>query len=195
MAKIKSQTELLSLAPSRVHEVSGPAAASFAFMMMRKGETVICGPERWLSSLHPEAVERFCDPNALLHVPCPLDADALWAAESALRTSSVANVILVTEKSPGLTNFRRLQLAALAGKTLGLVITNRPASSTAAETRWYCAPAPAKGNDSTPIHASLYKNKKGTIGSWIVNVNGEKDRLYLDATPAGEPVWPGRDAG
>lgn len=186
---------LPKLEPGRVHELSGPSAAAFAFLMAQTGQTMLCGPPRWLSSLHPEGLARFCDPNAVLHVACPLDADVLWSAETALRSRAVSNVIVVTEKSPGLTNFRRLQLAALAGKSLGLVIVNRPAHSTAAETRWHCAPVFTDQEKGMRLHASLYKNKKGMIGSWMINVFGETDIVHLDAAPAGEPVWPDRIAG
>ncbi|GJL65073.1 MAG: hypothetical protein NPIRA05_00440 [Nitrospirales bacterium] len=163
--------------------------------MVKPGETMLCGPPYSLSSLHPESVAQFCDPNAFLFVPCPLSADVLWAAETALRSGSVKNVIIIAERSPGLTNFRRLQLAALNGKSLGLMIVDKPAHSTAAETRWHCTPVVTDELGEVRFHASLYKNKKGTIGSWVVNVLGEENTLHLDAKPAGEPVWPGRVAG
>ncbi|MEM8772996.1 MAG: hypothetical protein AAGD92_15215 [Pseudomonadota bacterium] len=195
MNKTRTNKLLPELRKGRVHEISGPAAASFAFLMTRPGEAMVCGPPRWLSALHPESVGRFFDPNSILLTPCPLDTDVLWAAENALRAGCIKTVFIVTDKSPGLTNFRRLQLAALAGKSLGLMIVNRPAHSTAAETRWHCAPSYAGQPGEIRIHASLYKNKRGNIGSWIINVFGEEDTLYLDAAPAGEPVWPNRIAG
>ena len=158
--------------------------------MALDGEIMICGSPRWVSSLHPENLGQFCDPNSVVHIPCPLTADVLWAAETALRSGCVPTVIIVVEKSPGLTNFRRLQLAALAGNALGLVIVNRPAHSTAAETRWHCKPVYAEEAGQVRIHVSLYKNKRGNVGSWIINVFGEEDTLHLDATSSGEPVWP-----
>lgn len=184
-----------ALRPARVHELSGPGACVFAFLMVQTGETLVCAPPHWAEALHPEGLARFCDPNFILHATCPLEADRLWAAETALRSRAVKTVILVTEKSPGLTNFRRLQLAALAGKSLGLVIVNRPAHSTAAETRWHVTPLYSEERGANRIHASLFKNKKGNIGSWVINVFGEKNAGYLDAAPAGEPVWPDRIAG
>ena len=163
--------------------------------MAREGEVMLCGPPHLVSTIHPEAVARFRNPCNVLHAACPLAADVLWAAETALRSGAVSTVIIVCEKSPGLTNFRRLQLAALAGKSLGLLIVARPAHSTAAETRWFCAPLYTEQDGEFRIHASLYKNKKGLVGSWVLNVSGETNNLHLDAAPAGEPVWPERAAG
>ncbi len=187
--------DLPALSPGRVHEASGPGASAFVFLMARKGDAMLCGPPHWLSALHPQSVARFCDPNAVLHVPCPLAADVLWAAETGLRSGAVSTVIAVMEKSPGLTNFRRLQLAAQAGKSLGLIIVSQPAHSTAAETRWLCHPVYTDQDEEIRIHASVYKNKKGIVGSWILNVSGETNTLHMDAAPAGEPVWPERIAG
>ncbi|WP_425408010.1 ImuA family protein [Hyphococcus sp.] len=195
MNKSRTYTGLPELASARVHELSGPSAAAFAFLMASEGEIVLCGPPHWLSALQPEAAARFCDPNRILHALSPLEADILWSAETALRSGAASTVIVAAERSPSLTNFRRLQLAALAGKSLGLVIVNRPAASTAAETRWHCKPAYAETHEEFRIHASLYKNKKGIVGSWVLNVSGETNSLHLDAAPAGEPVWPERIAG
>lgn len=168
---------------------------AFALLMARKGDTILSGPSHWLSALHPAAIARFCDPNRVLHALSSLEADMLWSAETALRSGAASTVIVATERSPTLTNFRRLQLAALAGKSLGLIIANRPAASSAAETRWHCTPSYTEEQGGFRIHASLYKNKKGIVGSWVLNVSGEKNSMHLDAAPVGEPVRPERIAG
>jgi len=46
------------------------------------------------------------------------------------------------------------------------------AGSSAAETRWQCEPMPGDVPDSTPHRWSLKKNKRGMLGTWIVNRNG-----------------------
>ena len=200
------------LKAGRVHELSGLSAPAFAFLMARAGEIVLCGPPHWLASLHPSGVGRFHDPGRIIHVPAPVAGDALWAAETALRSGAAPTVVVVTSRTPDLTAFRRLQLAAEAKGAVGLLIVTHPAAGSAAETRWHCLPkaeplaneplnlkestgsgASAQA-DSTLILASLYKNKRGTVGSWLLNVRGQKDHLRVDATPAGEPVWPGRVA-
>lgn len=184
-----------ALTPARVHEASGPAAAVFAFLMARKGEIALCATPRWLSGLHPEACARFCDPDAVLHVAAPLNVDALWAAEACLRSGAVKTVIAALNKAPGFTNFRRLQLAAEKGRALGIVLVERPAPSSAAETRWRCFPLYTDEQDSFRLHASLYKNRRGVVGSWIFNVAGQENTLHMDAAPASEPVGPERIAG
>lgn len=183
------------LRSGRVHELTGPGAPAFAFLMARKGPVLLCGAPRWVNAYHPEAAARFCDPDAVLHVSCPLEIDVLWTAETALRSGAMRTVIAGLEKSPGLTNFRRLQLAAQTGRSLGVLIVNRPSHSSAAETRWHVTPAPSDCWETFRLHASLYKNKRGFIGGWVLNVSGEKDTLRLDAAPAGEPVRPDRIAG
>ena len=182
------------LQPGRVHELSGSGAWVFAFLKAMQGEIMLCGRPACLEALHPESVALFCDPNRVLHTLCPLEADALWAGETALRAGCVKIVIIALQKSPGLTSFRRLQLAAQAGKALGLVIVQSPAHSTPAETRWHCTAQHTDQGDALRLHASLYKNKRGSIGSWVLNALGQTNPLHLDAAPAGEPVWPDRMA-
>ena len=211
--------DLPGLARGRVHEVSGASgdggglfgAAAFAMLMAFRGDgspapprdrttapgshIVVCAPPGWLGALHPECVAAFGDPNAVLHVASPLEGEILWAGETALRSGAATAVVMVTARSPGLTAFRRLQLAARAGRAIGLVLTDRPAASTAAETRWHCRPQLAPRDGEIRLHASLYKNKRGLVGSWVIDVRGQTHSLYLDAAPAGEPVRPDRIAG
>lgn len=194
MNKRGTFVHLPELRRGRVHEVSGPSGTAFAFLMARRGSILLCGAPWRVSGYLPEAVARFCDPDAILHVHSPLDADTLWAAETALRSGCMATVILIMERSPGLTAFRRLQLAAQAGRSLGLLIVSQPAHSTAAETRWHCSPVLSDQWEEFRINASLFKNRKGKLGSWVLDVSGETDTLHLVATPAGEPVWPERIA-
>ena len=194
MNKTRTEVILPELRSERVHEISGVSASAFAFLMARKSAILLCGSPRMLAAYHAEAVAQYCDPETMLHVPCPLEVDSLWTAETALQSGCMATVIACLEKSPSLTNFRRLQLAAKTGSSLGLVIVSRPAHSTAAETRWHCTPVPTSQWGEVRIHASLYKNKRGVIGSWVLNVFGETNNLCLDATLAGEPICPQRVA-
>lgn len=72
--------------------------------------------------------------------------DALWAAEQALRCPALAAVAAVLP-GLGLAAARRLQLAAEAGGTLGLLLrpdTDRP-GPTVSRTRWHVAPLPGEG--------------------------------------------------
>lgn len=186
---------LPALETAKVHEASGPAATAFALLMARKGEMALCASPRWLAALHPETCARFCDPDAVLHVAATLTVDTLWAAEVCLRSGAVKTVIAALDRSPDLTNFRRLQLAAETGRALGILLVERPASSSAAQTRWRCIPLYTDERESFRIHASLYRSRNGIVGSWMINVTGQENALHMDATPTGEPVWPERIAG
>mgnify|MGYP002277738828 CR=1 FL=1 len=198
------------LAAGRMHELSGPAALAFALLAARDGAVLITGSPQALSSLDPDGVAALADPRQVTLVPCPVKAEALWAAETALRAGGIETVILITGGTPDLTSLRRLQLAARAGGALGLILSDRPSAASAAETRWLCQPLLSKASaglgDSTRLHLSLYKNKKGTEGSWIVDVRpddsyetslatGGPHSLRVTAAPAGEPLRPGRDRG
>jgi len=110
---------------------------------------------------------------ARLHLIRPAnEADTLHSIEEGLRTGAAGLVIAEPERPLSLTVGRRLQLAAEAGGTTGLMSIRKGAGSNAAETRWQCEPMPGETLDSTLHHWSLTKNKKGTLGTWIVNWDG-----------------------
>ncbi|MGV6819626.1 MAG: ImuA family protein [Parvularcula sp.] len=192
-----------SLHRGRVHELSGEAALLYALLSLGAQRALLCGPPRILGALNPDGISRFVDPQQLTLALCPLAQDACWAMETALRDSSLPVCLLLTYRTPDLTAFRRLQLAAREGGTLGLVITTEPAPNSAGETRWHCSFPPAKDANrsanslfqSSTVNVSLYKNKKGTTGQWRVQIDCTANPLSVDATFAGEPVCPQRCAG
>ena len=100
------------------------------------------------------------------------ETDLLWCIEEALRAAPVSLVIAEPEKPLSLTAGRRLQLAAEAGRTTGLMLIRADAGSNATETRWNCAPLASSSPDSTLHQWSLSKNKQGTLGNWVLNWNG-----------------------
>ncbi|MBI6629935.1 ImuA family protein [Pontibaca salina] len=178
--------KLLALAGARVHEAEGSGRRSFALLQAARHD----GPLIWALPAHaphlpmlrglPEGV------GQRLHVIRPSsELDLLWAVEECLRSPGVGLVIAEPEKPLSLIAGRRLQLAAEAGRTTGLMLIREGQGSNAAETRWHCAPLPGADLDSTPHHWSLKKNKKGTEGDWIVNWNGETAAVHL-VSAAGE---------
>ena len=191
MNEERTESQLPELINGRVHEISGPAALAFGLLSARRGTVLICGAPAQVASIHPEGAAQFIDPRQIITVPCPLKTDALWTAETALRSGSVDCVMAMLGRTPSLTELRRLQLAAQDGKALGLLLTDQPAANSAAETRWHCQPALSKTADSTLLHLCLYKNKRGTIGHWLLDVTGDKDTLDLHATPGREPAGAG----
>lgn len=173
--------EPLALAPGRVHEAEGIGRRAFALFQAARH----AGPLIWVLALRaphlpmlrglPEGV------GQRLHLIRPgNETDLLWSVEEALRSPAVGLIIAEPEKPLSLTAGRRLQLAAEAGRTTGLMLIREGQGSNAAETRWHCMPMPGEDRDSTLHRWSLNKNKRGTTGTWTVHWNG--------ATAAVHPV-------
>ncbi len=161
------------LAPARMHEAEGQGRHAFALFQAVRHD----GPLIWITPARashspmlpglPEGV------GERLHLIRPEnETDLLWSTEEALRSQPVGLVIAEPEIPMSLTVARRLQLAAEAGQTPGLMLIREGAGSNATETRWHCDPV-AGSADSTLHRWSLKKNKKGTFGEWILHWNGE----------------------
>lgn len=168
------------LVPARVHEAEGPGRRIFALYQAARQK----GPVLWVLPAHQaEQPMLWGMPRGLaerLHlVHTRGETDLLWSVEEALRSVDVSAVIAEPEKPLGLTAGRRLQLAAEAGRTLGLVLVRQGMGSNAAETRWSCAPIAATSADSTPHRWSLTKNKKGTTGDWTLSWDGKTAAFHM----------------
>lgn len=175
--------DLLDFVPllrGRSHEVYGPGALGFAFVLagQMNGRVLWCRESRRAEQLNPTGFSAFCDPGKVLVAQAADQTDLLAVAEEALRDGAVPLVVMELAKALSLTAGRRLQLAAEAGKSTGLGIIPEGFGSNAAETRWYCAPVfgPA---DSTLQHWRLIKNKSGTLGAWNVRWNAETRRIAV----------------
>jgi Uncharacterized conserved protein len=169
----------LRLLNGRVHEAEGRGRIGFALFHT----TRIAGPVFWIVLAHdrdrllpgalPDGVaERFH------FVEVRTETDLLWAVEEALRARPVGLVIAAPEKPMSLTAGRRLQLAAEAGQTTGLLLIQEGRGSNAAETRWKCDPLPGP-TDSTRHRWALNKNKKGTTGIHEVSWDGATAAFHL----------------
>jgi len=156
-----------------VHEAEGRGRRAFAlFQAVRHAGSLI-----WVRPAHepqmpmlrglPEGVA-----ERLLLVTPGSGIDLLWAIEEALRAAPVGLVIAEPDRPLSLTAGRRLQLAAEAGRTTGLMLIREGAGSNASETRWHCAPTASARPDSTLHRWSLIKNKKGTTGFEAVHWDG-----------------------
>lgn len=189
-ARRSASADPFTLMSGRVHEVEGPGRRSFAlFQTLRHPGTVL-----WVLPTHePQRPMLRGLPHDLadrLMVLTPKgETDLLWCVEEALRAAPVALVIAEPQQALSLTAGRRLQLAAEAGRTTGLMLIRDGQGSNATETRWRCEPAPATSADSTLHQWSLNKNKSGTLGFWTVNWNGATAALNL-VPPAGERHQP-----
>ena len=173
----------------RAHEATGPAAPAFAAILCGLGK----GPALWLAedwrgaALNPQGLAPFCDPGRLVVVHAAGQAELLAAMEDALRSGAAATVVAELSRPLGLTEGRRLQLAAEAGRGTGLCLIAEGAGSNAAETRWHCTPAFDPAGDSTLQDWALTKNKSGTLGVWRVRWDDEAGRVIVVSAPRKRP--------
>jgi len=175
-----SPTDPFDLRPHRVHEAEGRGRRAFALFQAARHP----GPLVWILPAHvPELPMLRGLPQGVgerLHLLRPTgETDLLWCLEEALRAAPVGLVIAEPEKPISLTAGRRLQLAAEAGRSTGLTLIREAAGSNASETRWTCAPVASAVADSTLHQWDLNKNKKGTLGSWVVNWNGASAAVHM----------------
>jgi protein ImuA len=185
--------DALTLHRTRVHEAEGRGRRAFALFQAARHS----GPLIWILPSHaPEMPMLRGLPRGVgerLHLLRPVgETDLLWCVEEALRSEPVSLVISEPEKPLALTAGRRLQLAAEAGRTTGLMLIRQDAGSNATETRWNCEPLPGTALDSTLHRWALTKNKKGTLGYWTVNWNGASAAFHMvsEARQRHEPAEP-----
>ena len=133
-------------------------------------------------------------PERLVTVAAARPRDVLWAMEEALRCRAVGMVI--GEMRPrGIDQVatRRLALAAAAGSARGLILYTAPDDApSAAVTRWIIGAASSldaeRGHGIGPprLTARLVRNRRGPLGTWIVEWNSVEQRFEL--TTHSEPV-------
>lgn len=181
--------DFLHLCTARVHEAEGRGRTGFALFQAAR----IAGSVFWVVLAHDR--DRLLPgtlPDGLAErfhlIETKTEADLLWAVEEALRARPVGLVVAEPEKPISLTAGRRLQLAAEAGGTTGLLLIHEGRGSNAAETRWKCDPLPGPA-DSTRHRWVLTKNKKGTLGTHDVSWDGATAAFHL-APPVGERRQP-----
>ena len=126
-------------------------------------------------------------PERLITVAAPRTRDVLWTMEEALRCRAVGMVI--GEMRPGGIDqvaTRRLALAAAAGNALGIILYIAPDDApSAAVTRWIIGAASSldaeRSNDigSPRFLARLVRNRRGPLGTWIVEWNSVEQRFEL----------------
>jgi protein ImuA len=173
-------SDVFPLKSSRYHEVTGAGAYSFA--------SVCCGytagkaiwfVEGWMHEVvNPLGLQTHCDPHQVLIGKCSNPTDVLAASEEALRSGVVSLVIAELTKPLSLTAGRRLQLAAEAGGSSGLMIVRDGMGSNATQTRWHVSPV-YSSNDSTQMRWSLIKNKYGTCMDWEVRWDEAARRIFV----------------
>jgi protein ImuA len=130
-------------------------------------------------------------PERLLTVAAARPRDLLWAMEEALRCRAMAAVIgEVRHGAIDMVVLRRLSLAAAESGALALLLRGAPSTdASTAATRWIVGAAPsaaAHGPGAPRFAAHLIRNRRGPLGSWILEWS-DSDERFLLATPA-QPV-------
>lgn len=177
----------VALRKGRIHEVSGPGADMFAILAAAEQARGIVwmGLYRDIISLCPTGVQAYLDIKDMILVEAVSRGELLWAADQALRAQGSFCVILEMPDMLSLKESRRLQLAAEQGGGIGLILLRGGVSTSAAQTRWYCAPTVA----TTPTwNWRCEKGKNGETGAWRVTHQGQqqggqnaKDTLHMVA--------------
>lgn len=173
---------------ARVHEVCGPGALTFAVIAAAYGQgPVLWVREAWLPDIvNPLGIVTYFDPSRLLFAHTPGQVDSLAVSEEALRDGSVPTVIIEITRPLDLREGRRLQLAAKAGKSVGLCLIPQGMGSNAAETRWLAEPIFDR-TDSTLMRWEIIKNKSGTLRAWNVRWDEQTRRLHVVPPAAQRP--------
>lgn len=144
----------------------------------------LAGPVLWIAAepgagrLAPEGLCGLFDPTRLVVLRGPRPAEALWAAEEALRVGCVPLVVLEAAAPPALTPVRRLNLAAEAGAAtapaapLCLILLPDGGAAGAVETRWWVDPLPGWSRRAGAAagaarwRIALLRDKAGPPGLW-----------------------------
>lgn len=140
----------VTLARARAHEVTGPARAAFALLAagLTEGPVLWIRPDWTAARLLGDGLARLVQPGRLIFAHARRPADALWAAEEALRSGAAPLVVADLTAPPALLAVRRLHLAAEAGSLatglppLALLLTPGFGGAPGVETRWRLDPAP-----------------------------------------------------
>ncbi len=199
------------LARGALHEiVAGDTGAATAFCAVLLGrmprpeagaqdEPVLwCLRQRVLDAGEPygPGLARFgLAPRRVIAARVRRDAEALWAMEEGLRCRSLAAVVGEVAEV-GLTQSRRLQLAASAGGVTAFLL--RPATDSplpsAAATRWRLDAAPGAGGAQAPgaarWRAVLLRCRGGTSNRWLMEWCDETGDLAVAAPVRYRPARP-----
>jgi protein ImuA len=183
------------LARGAVHGAAGDAAAGFAAMVAGRldGAVLWCVEAADRAALYGPGLAAFgLDPERLIVVRCRGRTELLWAMEEGLRTRVLAAVIGAPPGAVDLTASRRLQLAAEAGGTLGIVLDKGGAgrfAASALESRWRIDAAPAGNANGLRWRVVLERCRGGAQGAhWMVERDEETGDFAVAAAPADRPA-------
>ncbi len=167
----------------RLHELCGPARRTLALWLaaQMQGPVIWILPSWTTDRLHASGLAEWIDPGRLLFVDAIRADDVLWALEESLRSGAVPLVVGDLPGPPGLTQVRRMHLAAETGGRegnhlpLGLLLTEGEGGAQGVESRWHLAPDHAATQDIGPPgftpaqwHLSRRRARTAPQASWRV---------------------------
>jgi protein ImuA len=170
-----------------LHDIMAPSEAAMtsalgfcAVLLARSTGAVI-----WIEAAphaYAPGLRRFgLEPDRLIFAPAPALPDALWAMEESLRCGAVGGAFLLLGKRPlDLTAARRLQLAAEAGGTIGLILRFTEPGRSVAQTRWRISPLPSPGGEAC-WQIDLEHSRHGRPQSWRMQWDREARQLLEQA--------------
>ncbi|TYO85398.1 ImuA family protein [Oceanicella actignis] len=185
---------------ARAHELCGAARMIFAAILAGALEGAgDRGPILWVRAprsgarLNPDGLAAFFDPSRLVIAAPRRDEDVFWALEEALRSGACRLAVAEAPgRAPGLTQVRRLHLAAEAGAEaaaargapppLGVMLTQGAGGAAGVETRWRAgfAPSAADGADRAPRwRIELARARLAPPRAWIAQWDATQRRLSL----------------
>ena len=226
LAAVDTHLPAGGLAGGCVHEIADGSASSskngsgsataFAAALAGRAQRLQRPPVVWIApridqreSLYGPGLAAFgLDPAALIVVRVPAHgrngaAQALWAMEEALRTPAIGAVCAEID-AVDLTASRRLQLAAEAGDTFGLLLRSAGSSAVppiASTTRWRVTAAPSGPTwpaallGATRWRVDLLRARGGRPHHWLLEWHHDPDpettgSFALAAAPGDRPAVP-----
>ena len=170
----------LSLALGRLHEGCGSARRSFALWVaaQMQGPVLWVAPDWERDRLNAEGVLRWVDPARLIFVNALRAEDVLWTLEEALRAGAVPLVVGDLTGLPGLTQVRRMHLAAETGGIqgphvpLGLILTPGQGGAQGVESRWHLAPDHAR--HPSQWHLTRLRARTAPPATWTISAQHRK---------------------
>ena len=159
--------------------------------------------EREYGRLYGHGLERLgLSRHRFVTVTLAKPAALLWTMEEALKSGALALVAgEVSAAHADLTTTRRLQLAAHAGKSAGLLVfTGQEAAATASHTRWRVASSPSRSPPHDALApgppawtVELTRARGGRPGAWILEWHHAAHRFSLVSGFRGGAVHPWAD--